>query len=172
MARLQSCLLSILCIFLFLVIHHPIRCNPVQSFRSTTNVVEIRTLPNGAHYIPDSGLTIRFSSVLSAVAPNAGAAKVLAEFYLRVLAKAIFEATARSPEVNNLFFTEGPLALIFAADSWGKTIPWDFVASFAMSMVQLTNRGFLATFDRGYWNADGTLGVYAGLRVEGLGSVP
>ena len=169
MGRLQSYLLSILSILLLIVIYHPTRCNPIQSFKPTTKVVETRVIPNGAHFVPDAGFIGRFCNVLTVLAPSAAASKAIEEFYLGVVAKAIFEANSGTPEENNLFFTEGPLALIFVADSWGKTIPWDFVANFAITMVNWTNRGFLATYDRGFWNVEGTLGVYAGLRVEGLG---
>ena len=169
MGRLQSYLLSILSILLLILIYHPTRCNPIQPFKPTRKFVETRVIPNGAHFVPSPDLVSRFSNTLAIMAPNAVASKFLTEFYLRVVAKAIFEAGSGSPEENNLFFTQGPLALIFVADSWGKTIPWDFVANFAITMVDWTNRGFLATYDRGYWDVEGTLGVYAGLRVEGLG---
>ena len=169
MARHQSHLLSILSFLLFIILYHPIRCIPIQSLKSTSNIVETRTLPHGAQFVPDNGLfLVRSSKILSIMAPNVAAASALADFYLHVVAKAIFEATSGSPEENNFFFTQGPLTLIFVADSWGKTIPWGFVADFANSMADLAHRGFLATYDRGYWNVQETLGVYAGLRVEGL----
>ena len=167
MVRLQSSLLSILSILLFVVIYHPTRCNPIQSFRSTSNIVETRTLPDGLLYIPTTDMVTRFSRVLSVMAPNAAAANALGEFYIHVLAKAIFAGRSGSPEENNIFISQGPLTLIFVAHDWGKTIPWDFVASFALSMMDWTDRGFLATYDQGYWNVEGTLGVYAGLRLQG-----
>ena len=169
MVRLQSYRLSILSILLLVVIYHPTRCNPIQPLKPTTKVIETRVFPNGAHFVPSPDLISRYSNVLTIMVPSAAASKTLAEFYLRVVAKAIFEANSGSPEENHFFFTKGPLTLIFVADSWGKTIPWDFIARFALGMVGWTNRGFLATYDRGYWNVEGTLGVYAGLRVEGLG---
>ena len=169
MVRLQSYLLSALSILLFVVIYHPTRCNPVQSLKSITTAVAARTLPVGAFEVYDAGLTRRFSNVLTIIAPSAVAANTLAEFYLTILARAIFEANAGSPERSNLFFSGGPLSLTFVADTWGKTIPWDFVAKFTLNMVDWTNRGFLATYDQGYWNVEGTLGVYAGLRTEGMG---
>ena len=168
MARLQSSLLSILSILLFVVIYHPTRCNPIQSFRSTSNIVETRTLPDGLLYNPTTSMVAGFSHVLSVMAPNAAAANALTEFYLGLLAREIFEIRSGSREENYIFFTLGPLSLNFVAHEWGKTIPWDFVASFALSMVDWTDRGFLATYDRGYWNLERTLGVYAGLRVEGI----
>ncbi|KAL8785856.1 MAG: hypothetical protein Q9195_008480 [Heterodermia aff. obscurata] len=139
-----------------------------RSFKSTSNIVKTRTLPVGAHHVPDAGFVSTFSNVLTIIAPSAVASNTLAGFYLRVLAKAIFEADSGSPEENSIFYTEGPLALIFVADSWGKTIPWDFIIKFTIGMVNWTERGFLATYDQGYWTVGGTLGVYAGLRVEGI----
>lgn len=169
MVRIQSHILSIFSLLLLVVTYHPARCHPIRSLQSSSNLVKTRTYPDGAHHIPDTGLIARFSNIRAVMAPNAVAANALTEFYLGVLAKAIFQANSGSPEENNIFYTQGPLALIFVADSWGKTIPWDFVIRFATSMVGWTNRGFLATYDRGYWSVDGALGVYAGLRVEGMG---
>ena len=170
MVRVQSYLLSLISIILIVVIHHPTRCNPIRSLKSTSNTLEIRTLPSGAHYIPNPNiLNPSFSNIRTIITPDALAASVLARFYLSVAARAIFEANAGSPEADNLFYTEGPLALIFVADRLGKAIPWGFVANFALSMVNWTNRGFLGTYDRGYWNIERTLGVYAGLRIEGMG---
>ncbi len=60
----------------------------------------------------------------------------------------------------------GPLQLSFVADTLGKEIPWNVIGELAYEMMRWSERGFAATWDRGYWNAAGTLGVFVMLRVK------
>lgn len=54
--------------------------------------------------------------------------------------------------------------LTFIADSLDHSIPWNVIGDFAIEMFDWTNRGFVATYEQGYWNPEGTFGVYAELR--------
>lgn len=59
----------------------------------------------------------------------------------------------------------GPLQWSFVADSLGKEIPWNVIGELAYEMMTWSERGFAATWDRGYWNAAGTFGVFVMMRV-------
>ena len=98
--------------------------------------------------------------------PGHVAARAVTEFYLTVLAKALFEQSLGKPELSNIFYRQGPFTLAFVADTMEKSIPWNFVAAFAHEMVSWTNRGYLGTYDNGYWNEEGTLRIFAGLRLN------
>ena len=131
------------------------------------SVVSPRTLvPNSGIRIENDWLLLRASATTAVITPNSIVAQALQQLYLTVSAKAIHEWHLQNPELEHIFYTFGPFTLIFVPDAWGKTVPWDFIAGFCQEMVGWTDRGFLGTYDRRYWNLAGTLGIYAALRVN------
>ncbi|KAG6988875.1 5-azacytidine resistance protein azr1 [Physcia stellaris] len=104
-------------------------------------MVTPRTLPEGASFIEYDGLTLRHSQTLTAITPSHLAARAVAEFYLQVLAKAIYDHSIGVAEQSNIFYQLGPFTLSFVADTLEKVVPWDFVVGFAHQMVLWTNLG-------------------------------
>lgn len=157
---------SLLHLLVLLVLYKTALSSPIQTISPALDIVEPRgNLPLGATFVPDTGLVLRKSVILAVISPSYLAAQTFGQFYLDVLAKALSEWQLGKPALDNLFYTQGLFTLVFVADTPGKPIPWNFVASFCQQMVDWTNRGFTGTFDRGYWNLDETFGVFAGFRV-------
>ena len=166
MSRLLSFPSKILFVLCFASIFFSTSCRPLRSLQQNTNTVAPRTLPEGAVFIEYDGLTLRHSQTLTAITPSHLAARAVGEFYLQVLAKAIYDHSLGVAEQSNIFYQLGPFTLSFVADTLEKVVPWDFVVGFAHQMVLWTNRGYVGTYDRAYWNDDRTLGIYAGLRLR------
>lgn len=158
--------IQIVLILVLATIPYNTSCSPVRSLKQTSNIVALRTVPDGAIFFRHIGLTLRQAQTLTIVQPSHLAAHAISEFYLRVLAKALFDQALGNAEQSNIFYSQGPFTLVFVADTLEKVIPWDFVVGFAHEMVGWTNRGYLGTFDRTYWNHEETLGIFAGLRLN------
>lgn len=166
MSHLLSFISRILFVLVLAMIPYNASCRPLRSVKQSPNNVTQRTIPDGAIFSRHTGLTLRQIQTRTVVTPSHLAAGAIAEFYLRVLANALFDQSLGRVEQSNIFYRQGSFTLALVADTLEKSIPWDFVVNFAHEMVGWTNRGYLGTFDSGYWNDEGTLGVFAGFRVN------
>ena len=134
---------------------------PLDSHGSSSESIQTR-MDNNLHV---SGMVMTASEIFQVIQPLAGACAALKLLYQEVLDMAIANWRNSEQPVNNIMFEFGPIRLAFVADRLDKAIPWEVVAEVASHMIRWSERGYAATFDRGYWNAAGTLGVYVGLRV-------
>ena len=121
-------------------------------------------------HLPHSGLILRISRSLEVITPLPEAFRTLELFYLQVFEEIVTSWIPHESPRDNLFITFGAFQLIFVADRRGKPIPWDVVGDFVIQMVGWSQRGYAATYDRGYWNAARSFGVYVGLRLLPLGA--
>ena len=112
-----------------------------------------------------SGMVMTASKTFQVIQPLPGACAALKLLYQEVFEMAIENWRNNQQPLNSLMFHCGPIQLAFVADKLDKEIPWDVIAEVAWHMIGWSERGYAATFDRGYWNVAGTLGVYVGLRV-------
>ena len=133
-------------------------CNPVPTEESDIYDTAMRTI------LADTGLVLRASRTFDIISPNHLASAALREFYRSILADVLFEWRSNRPELSSLSITRGPFVLTFIADTLEHTVPWYVIGQFCSHMIDWTTRGYLATFDRGYWNLEGSFGVYVGLR--------
>ncbi|KAI4102651.1 MAG: hypothetical protein LQ345_007364, partial [Seirophora villosa] len=117
---------------------------------------------------------------LAAIVPVAPAARALEEFYQGIAAAAQNE-WASQPRLPGFMYSEGGFAL--AMQSWGDTIPWDFVFAMANRLWMCAAQGLPYLFDLAYASPDGKILVTITLRLaaeavsslvdsNGLGSVP
>ena len=145
----------------------PVSSTPIKPSPTGITPLAPRYLENPV--LASAGLVLRGSRQLGIIAPNPKVIGLLTDFYLSVTSQAMMQAQLRSPENPNLMFTHGAFQLIFVADSWLHTVPWNVVVDFCLQMVQWTSRGYTGTYDRGYWNMEGTLGVFVTMRYgEGI----
>ena len=134
---------------------------PLDSHGSSSERIQTR-MDNNLHL---SGMIMTASKIFQVIQPLPGACAALKLLYQEVFDMAIENRRNNEQPLKNMMFDFGPIRLAFVADKLDKEIPWDVVAEVAWHMIYWSERGYAATFDRGYWNAAGTLGVYVGLRV-------
>lgn len=151
-------LLSALFSILALAFIQTTLCNPINSTTSTTKTIAPRSI------LSHTGLVLQASAALEVIIPQHLAAYCLKELYAEILAAAILQTRLNQPGLPSVTFTRGPFVLSFVADTLDHAIPWNVIGQFCSEMIDWTNRGLLATYDRGYWNLEGTFGVYVGLR--------
>jgi len=116
--------------------------------------------------LANTGLHLTYSATLAPISPHTPSCAALALFYHRVLELVVHEWLPQQRPLDHLMIHMGPLQWSFVADTLGKEIPWNVIGELAYEMMRWSERGFAATWDRGYWNAAGTLGVFVMLRVK------
>ncbi|KAL8906575.1 MAG: hypothetical protein Q9207_001959 [Kuettlingeria erythrocarpa] len=107
---------------------------------------------------------------LAAITPIAPAAQALEEFYTAV-AVAARDDWASRPRLSGFVYSEGGFSL--AMQSWGDTIPWDFVFAMANRLWMCAAQGLPYLFDLAYSSPDGKIAVSITLRLvaEAISSV-
>lgn len=122
--------------------------------------------PRALTALPNTALHLSYSRTLSPISPHTPSCLALALFYHRVLELVVHSWLPTHPPLDNLMIHMGPLQWSFVADTLGKPIPWNVIGELAYEMLRWSERGFAATWDRGYWNSAGTLGVFVMFRVK------
>ena len=91
--------------------------------------------------------------------PLQTAAEVLQAFYTNIMIGSIGEWSRMTPRIW-IKITLGTLQLLMTA-SEGTTVQWDFVASFALEMLRLTERGYTGMYAALF--VDPTVGNHVGV---------
>ena len=89
------------------------------------------------------------------------AAKVLSGFYSSVALNALGSWASNTPRVW-IKMTAGTLVLLMTAAE-GNTIPWDFVAWFALQMLRYTERGYTGLYTAYFSNLTKGIGIWVSL---------
>lgn len=93
--------------------------------------------------------------------PIEAAAKVLNAFYSSVALNALGSWASNNPRVW-IKMTAGTLVLLMTAAE-GNTIPWDFVAWFALQMLRYTERGYTGLYTAYFSNPTTGIGIWVSL---------
>ena len=115
--------------------------------------------------LPGTDLILRTAVTLESFPPDDLTAYDLLELYRKVLVSVLqhWQSGQRDPPPY-FSVTYGPFLLTFVANTMGNIIPWNVIGSFCSHMIDQTNQGYLATYNRAYWNAERNFGVYVALR--------
>ena len=93
--------------------------------------------------------------------PIEAAAKVLSAFYSSVALNALGSWASNTPRIW-IKMTAGTLVLLMTAAE-GNTIPWDFVAWFALQMLRYTERGYTGLYTAHFSNPMKGIGIWVSL---------
>lgn len=85
------------------------------------------------------------------------------EGFYTAIAAAARDEWASQPRLPGFVYSEGGFTL--AMQSWGDTIPWDFVFAMANRLWMCAAQGLPYLFDLAYGNPDGTILVSITLRL-------
>ena len=159
MVQLRALLSTLFSILNFVfIVDQTALCNPINTITAADKTIAPRS------FLATTGLVLRASTTFEVIVPSHLAAYCLKELYSGILASAIHQMILKQPDSPSVTFTRGPFALTFVADALDHSIPWNVIGQFCSDMVDWTNRGFLATYERGYWDLEGTFGVFVSLR--------
>ena len=93
--------------------------------------------------------------------PIEAAAKVLSSFYSSIALNAVGSWASNTPRVW-IRMTAGTLVLLMTSEE-GNTVPWDFVAWFALQMLRYTDRGYTGLYTAHFSNPSKGIGIWVSL---------
>ncbi|KAI4095801.1 MAG: hypothetical protein Q9206_007315 [Seirophora lacunosa] len=155
-------------------------------FKALAAIVPIAPAARALYVHPHISFLIQsrispFIIPFKATRPDAEPKSSLSEEFYQGIAAAAQNEWASQPRLPGFMYSEGGFAL--AMQSWGDTIPWDFVFAMANRLWMCAAQGLPYLFDLAYASPDGKILVSITLRLaaeavsslvnsNGLGSVP